>query len=62
MISLHDLHDIISRAVFPASKDELITFVKKEGYPREAVQRLETLPEYMYGSADSVMDALRNLE
>ncbi|HOF89526.1 MAG TPA: DUF2795 domain-containing protein [Armatimonadota bacterium] len=62
MITLQEINTIITRAIYPARKDELIAFVRREGYPEEVARRLETLPEHYYGSADSVMDALRALD
>ncbi|OPZ85227.1 MAG: hypothetical protein BWY76_01498 [bacterium ADurb.Bin429] len=62
MMTLQEIHTIIMRASYPASKEELIAFVRREGYPEDALRRLETLPEHYYGSADSVMDALRTLD
>ncbi len=62
MITLHDIRAIIARIIYPASKDEILFFVRKEGYPDEVAQRLERLPETLYGSADSVIDILRDLD
>lgn len=62
MVKLQEIHAIVTRISFPASKEEILDYVRKEGYPDEIRQRLETLPEYRYGSANSVMDALRDLD
>ena len=62
MITLQDINTIIMRASYPASKEDLIAFVRREGYPEEVARRLEVIPEHEYGSADTVMDALRGLD
>lgn len=62
MLTLQEMRTILARAYYPASKAELIRFVRAEGYPEDVVRRLETIPEYEYGSVDTVMDALRDLD
>ncbi len=57
-ITLHEIHAILMRADYPASKRELIAFVHTEGYPEEVARRLEAIPEHEYGSVDTVMDTL----
>lgn len=66
MVSLQEMHDVLVRLEYPATKRELIRQVNHLQFPYRYVDRLQTLPdettEQFYGSADSVMDALRGLE
>ena len=64
MFKLQDLHTLLMRAAYPATKAELLDFIRKEGYPEAAAERLHALPDgdYRYGSVDSVLDALRGLD
>ncbi|MHB9134624.1 MAG: DUF2795 domain-containing protein [Armatimonadota bacterium] len=61
-LTLEDMHTILQRLEYPATREDLIDMAARTQAPQEAIDRLRTLPEYRYGSVDSVMDALRGLE
>ena len=62
MITLHQIHALLVRMEFPATKAELLEQAMKMGAPSAALQRLRGLPDYFYGSVDTVMDALKGEE
>jgi hypothetical protein len=62
VLTLQDIRTILLRATYPASKQELIDHVRRGNYPEEVEAHVQALPEAMYGSVDTVMDLLRNLE
>jgi hypothetical protein len=47
------------RVDFPATKGEILVRAKHQGAPEDMLRQLERLPEYMYGSVNTVMEALR---
>ncbi len=59
MALLEEIHTILMRVPYPATKEELIAAVREMGEPEAVVTQLQRLPEYRYGSVNSVMDALR---
>ncbi len=58
---LEALRPLLQRVDYPADKAEILHTVRVLGAPPELLDRLATLPDYRYGSADSVLDALRGL-
>lgn len=62
MAVLHELHTILQRLDYPLTREEIIAAVRDAHVPEEHLRRVQSLPEHMYGSVDSVMDALRGLD
>ncbi len=62
MLTLQDIRSILLRAAYPASKQELIDYIRRDGYPHEVAERLEVLPEHEYGSVDTVIDTMRMMK
>lgn len=62
MVKLEEIHDILMRMTFPATRESLIEQAVHMEASDAVLQRLRALPEHYYGSADTVMDALRGLE
>ena len=62
MITLQQMHALLVRMEFPATRAELLEQAMKMGAPSAALQRLRALPDYFYGSVDTVMDALHGME
>lgn len=62
MVTLPELHNIVTRFTFPSTKDELIEQAKKRQVSQEVLDRLQQLPEHYYGSVDTVIDTLRGLD
>ncbi len=61
MITLPQLRSILEHVAFPATKAEIVETARRLDESDEAIARLQTLPEYRYGSVDTVLDALRHL-
>ncbi|MHB9023229.1 MAG: DUF2795 domain-containing protein [Armatimonadota bacterium] len=59
---LEEIHVVLVRLTFPSTREQLIEQARDIGVPERIIERLRTLPEHMYGSTDTVMDALRGLE
>ncbi|HEY3377479.1 MAG TPA: DUF2795 domain-containing protein [Armatimonadota bacterium] len=62
MITMQAIHTILMRFAYPSSKEELLRQAVQQNVPTSVIEQLSRLPENMYGSLDSVMDALRGLE
>jgi hypothetical protein len=59
---LEEIHEVLIRVSYPATKEDIIEQAMVIGVPERIIERLRTLPAHMYGSTDTVMDALRGLE
>lgn len=59
MVTLPEMHAVLQRLVYPATRDELLTAARKLEVSEAVIARLETLPEHRYGSVNTVMDTLR---
>lgn len=62
MVTLQKIHDLLEHVAFPATKDEILATLTRLGVAEQILERVRTLPEYRYGSVDSVLDALRGQE
>lgn len=60
MPALEEIHTVLQRLEFPATKEELIDQARRRDAPVWMLDRLHALPEHRYGSVDTVMDALRH--
>ena len=61
-ITLPEMHSLLVRVVYPATRDEIAAALARDGAPEEAIARVRTLPPHRYGSTDTVMEALRGLD
>ncbi len=61
-ITLSEMHALLIRVEYPATRDEIAAALTRGGASAEAIARVRALPEHRYGSTDTVMEALRNLE
>jgi hypothetical protein len=62
MVTLHEIHDILTHIDFPATKADLIHQATAREAPPPVIARLRELPEFYYGSVNTVMDTLRGEE
>ena len=59
---LEELHAILQRIDYPATKEQILDLVRRRGTLGDAVARLQALEDVMYGSVDTVMEELRGRE
>lgn len=61
MARLEEIREVILHFDFPASKEQIIEMASKAEAPDDVMERLQCIPEYYYGSVNSVMETLRDL-
>jgi hypothetical protein len=62
MVTLQKIRELLERVAFPTTKDEILATLTRLDAPAQVIERVQTLPEYRYGSVDSVLDTLRRQE
>jgi len=62
MVTIQQIRTVLERVAFPAEKAEILMTLHRLEAPPEMIERVQHIPEYRYGSVDTVLDALRGLE
>ena len=61
MLTLPEMRTVLQQVAYPATREEILLTLAAQDMPEEFLTRLRKLPEYRYGSVDTVMDALRGM-
>ena len=61
MVTVQQIGEMLTRVDFPATREELIAALVRLQAPEEVIERLGHIPEYRYGSVNTVLDALHGL-
>lgn len=59
MLTVQQIGEMLALCAFPATREELIAAMQRLDAPADVLQRLECIPDYRYGSLNSVLDAIR---
>lgn len=62
MVTLHEIHTLLARVDYPATKAMILDSLRAQEASDDVLRRVQALPEHYYGSANTVMDALQQLE
>jgi len=59
---LEEVHTLLQRIEYPTTKEDILTQLRIMDAPDDVINRVMLIPEYRYGSVNTVMDAVQNLE